>query len=263
MGAGAEHQLAEVGRPLALQRGDRLADLERVPDRVAERLVHVREHADDLAARVPTELEHHLRELARVFDRLHERAVSDLDVEDDRVGAGRDLLRHDARRDQRDIVDRRRHVAQAVEQLVRGNEVRALADDGEADLTYLLQELIGRQLDAKPGNGLELVQRAARVAEPAAAHLAERHAAGGDDRTDCERRLVSHSAGRMLVDHLAPERRPELDRLTAADHRVRQREGLLAVQSAEEDGHAERGHLVVRNLAARIGKHELRQLVAR
>ena len=90
------------------------------------------------------ELEHHLRELARVLDRLHERAVADLDVEDDRVGAGCDLLRHDAGRDQRDVVDRRGHVTQAVEQLVRGNEVRALADDREADLAHLLQELVGR-----------------------------------------------------------------------------------------------------------------------
>ena len=44
------------------------------------------------------ELEHLLREHARVVERLHERAVADLDVEHDRVGAGGELLRHDRRR---------------------------------------------------------------------------------------------------------------------------------------------------------------------
>jgi len=46
--AGVEHELAEIGRPLAAQRCDGLAHLERVADRQSERLVHVREHADDV-----------------------------------------------------------------------------------------------------------------------------------------------------------------------------------------------------------------------
>ncbi len=41
---------------------DRLADLERVADRAPERLVHVGEQADDLAAGAPPELEHRLGE---------------------------------------------------------------------------------------------------------------------------------------------------------------------------------------------------------
>ena len=61
-------------------------DLERVADRAPERLVHVGQEADDLAARPRADLAHLPRELARVVDRLHERAVADLDVEHDRVG---------------------------------------------------------------------------------------------------------------------------------------------------------------------------------
>jgi hypothetical protein len=129
--------------------------------------------------------------------------------------------------------------------------------------TRFAQELVGGQLDTKAGDGFQLVERAAGVTQTTAAHLPERHAAGCDDRPDGERRLVAHPAGRMLVDHLAAERRPELDRLAAADHRVRQSEGLLPVQTAEVHGHAEGSHLIVRNLAARIREHELRQLVAR
>ena len=59
------------------------------------------------------------------------------------------------------------------------------------------------ELDAEAGDRLELVERAAGVAEAAAAHLPERHAARRDDRPDRERRLVADAAGRVLVDDLA------------------------------------------------------------
>ena len=76
-------------------------------------------------------------ELARAVERLHERAVPDLDVEDDRVRPAGDLLRHDRGGDQRDDVHRRGHVAKRVEALVRGHEVGRLADDGHADVPDL------------------------------------------------------------------------------------------------------------------------------
>ena len=95
------------------------------PTACAERLVHVGQQADDLRpARVPSS-SIVSASVARVVQRLHERAVADLDVEDDRLGSGGDLLGHDARRDQRDVVDRRRDVAKRVELLVGGDEVRA------------------------------------------------------------------------------------------------------------------------------------------
>ena len=128
-----EHELGEVGRPLAAHGGDGLAHLERVSDRAPERLVHVGQHAHDFALRAPAEREHRLREHLCVGQRLHEGAVTDLDVEHDRVGTGGDLLRHDARCDQRDVVDRRRNVSQRVELLVGGHEIAGLPDDGETD----------------------------------------------------------------------------------------------------------------------------------
>ena len=117
--------------------------------------------------------------------------------------------------DQRDDVDRRGDVAERVELLVGGDEVGGLADDREADLAHLRDELVDRELDAEAGDRLELVERAAGVAEAAAAHLPERDAAGRDDRADGERRLVADAAGRVLVDDLAPERGGEVDRLAA------------------------------------------------
>ena len=210
---------------------------------------------------MPPELEHRLGEHARILERLHEGAVADLDVEHDRVRPARDLLRHDRRRDQRHDVDRRRHVAETVELLVGRDEIVGLADDREPDVPHLLDERVDGEVDGEPGNGLELVERAAGVAEPAAAHLPDRHSAGGDDRPDCDRRLVADAAGRVLVDNLAAERGAEVERAAAADHRVGERVGLGGVQAAEVDGHAEGGELVVGDLAARVAEDQLGELV--
>ena len=114
---------------------------------------------------------------------------------------------------------------------------------------HLRDELVDGQLDVEAGDRLELVERAAGVAEPAAAHLPERYAAGGDDRADGDRGLVADAAGRVLVDDLAAERCAEVERLAAADHRVGERVRLGGRQAAEVDGHAERGQLVVGDLA--------------
>ena len=203
-----EHELGEVWRPLAAQRRDRLTDLERVPDRGAERLVHVGEQADDVLARAAAEVEHALGEDLRVLERLHKGAVADLDVEHDRVRACGELLRHDARGDQRHDVDGRGHVPQAVEALVGGDEIGGLADDREPEISHLRYELVRRQLDAEPRDRLQLVERAARVPEPAAAHLPERDPAGGDDRADRDRGLVADAARRVLVDDAAASRAP-------------------------------------------------------
>ena len=153
------------------------------------------------------------RERPRILERLHERAVADLDVEHDRVGARRDLLRHDRGRDQRQDVDGRGHVAEPVELLVGRDEIVGLADDRQPDLLHLRDELVDGEVDAEARDRLELVERAAGVAEPAAAHLPERDAAGGDDRADRDRRLVAHAAGRVLVDDLSAERGAEVERV--------------------------------------------------
>ena len=117
------------------------------------------------------------------------------------------------------------------------------------------------ELDAEAGDRLELVERAAGVPEAAAAHLPERHAARGDDRPDRERGLVADPAGRVLVDDLAPERGAEVDRLAAAIIASVSANVSRGREPAEVDGHAERGQLVVGDLAARVAEDELRDLV--
>jgi hypothetical protein len=258
---GRHDELGEVGGPLATERRERLPDLERVPYRVPQRLIHVRDQTHDLAFRAAPELEHGLRKRLGVGLRLHEGAVAYLDVEDDCVGAGGDLLGHDARGDQADVVDGRRHVAQRVELLVGRDELERLPDHGEAGLAHLRYELCGGELDAKSRDRLELVERPSGVPQPAPRHLREGNPAGGDDGADGERRLVTDAAGRVLVHHLAAELLAERKRLSAAHKRVGERERLAGRESAEVHGHAERGHLVVGHVAARVREHELRDLV--
>ena len=162
--------------------------------------------------------------------------------------------------DQLEAVDGRGHVAKAVEPLVGGHEVRPRADNRHAGVANLRDELLGRELDPEARDRLELVERPARVAEPAPAHLREGHAAGSDDRSDRDGRLVAHAARRVLVHDLAAERRAEVDRLAGLDHRLGEGVGLVAREPPEEDRHAERRQLVVRHLVARVAEHQLLQL---
>src|SRR5437763_336051 len=59
-------ELTSVLRPAAAHRLPRLPHLERVPDRTTERLVHVRQHADDVHPGLLAEGAHLLRELPRI-----------------------------------------------------------------------------------------------------------------------------------------------------------------------------------------------------
>ena len=59
---------------------------------------------------------------------------------------------------------------------------------------------------------------------------------------------------------LRPSAAAEVERAAAADHRVGERVRLRRRHAAEEDGHAERGQLVVGDLAARVAEDQLRDL---
>jgi hypothetical protein len=139
-------------------------------------------------------------------------------------------------------------------------ELGGLADDRHADLPHLRKELVYPKLDAEAGYRLELVERPARVAEAATAHLREGDAARGDDRAERNGCLVPDPAGRVLVDDLAAQRR-EIDRLAASHHRIRERMRLGRGEALEVRRHAEGGHLVIRHLVTRVREHELGDLV--
>ena len=158
-------------------------------------------------------VDHLPREDARVLDRLHERAVarpsrrarsprapsaSFFDMIDEAI-SGID-------------VDGRRDVAQRVELLVGRDEVAGLADDRDADLAHLRDELVDRSRSTrKPGidSSLSSVPPVWPRPRPDIIGNGTPHAAtSGRER---ERHLVADAAGRVLVDDAPAERRREVD----------------------------------------------------
>ena len=97
------------------------------------------------------------------------------------------------------------------------------------------------------GHAVELVERAAGVAEAAAGDHRHRAAAGGDDRRQHQRDLVADPAGRVLVEHRAAE--VPLQDLAGVRHRGGQGDALVLLQPAQEHGHRQRADLGVRQRA--------------
>ncbi|MNJ48751.1 hypothetical protein D3C77_439540 [compost metagenome] len=105
-----------------------------------------------------------MRKLIGVLYGLHKGAGARLHVQDDRIRAGGDFLAHNGAGNQRNRIDRGRHVAQRVKLLVRWRQIAALANDRDLMLVNELHELLFGQFDMEAGNRLQLIGRAARMA---------------------------------------------------------------------------------------------------
>ncbi len=166
------------------------------------------------------------------------------------------LLRHDARRDQRDRLDRRGHVAQCIQLAVGRRDLRRLAHHRHAQRAHLLLRFVERQSGPEPRDRFELVERAAGVAQAATRHHRHQHAAGGEHRRKEQRRLVADAAGGMLVDartRLAGKIEP----VARGEHGVGEGGQFLRRKAAEEHRHREGGHLVIGNLAGGVGRDQV------
>ena len=87
-----------------------------------------------------------------------------------------------------------------------------------ADVAQLGDELVVGQRGPPAGDRLQLVQRAAGVAEPPAGQLRYGRAAGRHQRGQRQRDLVADAAGGVLVDRRAAHRR-QVQPLAGGDHR--------------------------------------------
>src|SRR5690606_9235703 len=126
----------------------------------------------------------------------------------------------------------------------------SLADDG-ADVLELGEHLLVGQSSAPARDRLELVERAARVAEAAPGELGHRDTEHRDERRERERDLVADSPGRVLVRRRAGER-GEVHAFAARDHRGGPARDLGAVHAVEQDRHIEGAHLLLGHDAARV-----------
>src|SRR6185436_4649456 len=83
---------------------------------------------------------------------------------------------------------------------VGGGDLGRLPDHRAPELHHLCLRLGERQSRAESGDRLELVERAAGVAQAASRHHGHGHAARGDERREHQRYLVAHPTRRLLID---------------------------------------------------------------
>ena len=245
------HYFHEPSAAPAGQRRHGFIHLEAVADGHAERRVHRR---NDGRRRPPRSLacpDHRLRQFLCFLYRLHEGAVTVFHVEDDGIRPGSELLAHDGCGDEGDAFDRSRRIAQSVQQLVRRRQIRRLADNGYAEVVYLSKKFILAENRAEARNRFELVYRAARKTEAAAAHLGDLHACRRNKRSHDECRRIGNAAGTVFV-HLDPADRRQIYRVSRLGHSPRKGRRFRIVHPPQINGHEPCCRLVVGNTAARI-----------
>ena len=218
--------------------------LDRVAAAVTEHLVHVADARARRQARAFGDLHQRAREHAGHRQLGRERTVADLHVQHKAIQAGSELLRQDARGDQRDRLDRRGHVADRIQASIGWRQRSRLSDDGTAGAAQRGAQLFAGWRRAVARNAFELVERAAGVSQAPARDHRHEAAAGGDDRREQQADLVAHTAGRMLVEHRTAEvRAGPVEHVAGARHRVRQCDGLGVRQAVQEHCHRQRGSL--------------------
>ena len=124
-----------------------------------------------------------------------------------------------------------------------------MTDDRQADLVHLREEILLREGGPGAGHALHLVDGAAGVAEAAAAHLGDLHAARRHHGRDDEGGLVADAAGGVLV-HLDAGDGRKIHHDAAVGHHVGQLGGLRVGHAAQVDGHHPSGHLVIGHFPA-------------
>ena len=200
LGGEFQRHLHEIVGTAALEALDALPDLQRIADSATEGRVHARDQGLHRLAELAANPRHALSKGAGIFPLRHEGSVAGLHVEHQCIDPFGQFLGEDRGGDQRDTFDRRRGVAERVEHAVGRRDLGRLADEHQATLAG--HAAVGGEIevDAKPRDALELVERTAGVAQTTARDHRHRHTAGGGDRRKDQARLVADAAGGMLVD---------------------------------------------------------------
>src|SRR6266849_4598279 len=105
-----------------------LGDFIRMPGHAPQRLIHIGNQGHDFFSHALARFDHDFGKPNRIFLLLHERPGARFHIQDQRVNALGKLLAHDGRTNQADILDRRSNIAQRVNHLVGGSDLRSLPD---------------------------------------------------------------------------------------------------------------------------------------
>ena len=246
-----EAQVTEIGGPAALEDFDRLGDFIRMARHAAKRLIHAGDQRHHFLAHALAGFDHDFGEANRIFLFLHEGAGACLHVEDQGVNAFGKFLAHDRRADEADILDGGSNVTKRVDFLVGRSNLRGLPDQAHAAFAEDAAKFVQRQIHVEAWNRLQFVERAAGVAEAAAADHRNRKAARRDDGSKNERSLVANPSGGVLVHFLAGDLGMVED-FSGIKHHLGESRELGAAHAANPHGHEPRGHLVIGYFAARV-----------
>src|SRR5271170_7133083 len=227
---------------LAAEDIDSFPYLEPVAGEAAEGLVHVGEQGDSPGAGGFPGLDHERGEIERLCFRLEKCSGAGLYVQDQAVESGSKLFAHDRSADKVGALDRAAMVAERIDDPVGGNEVFGLAGEGDPVLLEQLEDFIERELGAEAGDAVELVERAAGVAEGATADHWIDESGSGNDRRDDEGDAVADSAGGVLVDGEFFQRRG-IEDFAGVAHRIGEGMEFVTAQTAKKDRHEPRGEL--------------------
>ena len=165
----------------------------------AVRCVHIGDQRRGPSACPIADADHRPCQSSRLLPCFHKGAAAGLDIQQDCVRSGSNLLAHNARSNQRQAVHRRCHIPQGVDFFVCDCHLPALPDEGDADLVDNLEKFLPRQHCAVTRDGFQLIHRAAGEAQPSAGHLGNRNPAGSSHRSCNQGGLVAHTACGVLV----------------------------------------------------------------
>ncbi len=203
--------------------------------------------------------DHKARQLFGIIFRLHESAVSALDVQQNSVGSGSQLLAHDAGCDQAQVIYRSGHIPQCVDLLVSRCNMTCLTDDRNALLIDLVDKILlfHRRLEA--GDRTQLIDGPAGKAQTPSAHLGDRYAACCRSRSCDEGRLVAYTSGAVLVHFDAADPR-KIHRIARLFHIFGQKDSLFLVHALKIYGHEKGRHLIIGDITRRIAVHHVADL---
>ena len=230
---------------------DRLFRLERISARAAERPVHCRQQRDHRTSVRRAERDHQLRELESAVERLQKRSRAALHVEHEASQTLRELLAHDARRDQRNRLHGRRRVAKRVQPSIDRRDLSRLAQEHAPDAIQLSARQREREVAAKSRDRIELVERAACVPESAPGHHRHHDSHRRREWREHQRNLVAHAASGVFIDARS-RNRVEIECAATSQHRVSERRRLLAIEPAQIRRHQKCRHLIVRYVARHV-----------
>ena len=142
--------------------------LESVADRPPQGLLHAAQNGRGADMVIASNPDHHVGQLPRPVGIFHEGSASHFHVQHQIGRSGRDFLRHDGRRDEREAVYGLGHVAKGIENAIRGSQSTALGYYCQPHGIQLAAEVLLIEMNAETRNAFQLVKRPTRVTQSSA-----------------------------------------------------------------------------------------------